>query len=424
MIKYNLEAEIIKRLKSKIQSDGKNAVNEFLEFLKERGNPIIETIKDERENSLVTIFHYAEQPINNVLIMTPILPGVTEENIQDHLLHPIGDTNLWYATYKVRNDIKFTYSLFPNDSLVIDCKERVKNMKADKFNKNKLTFNRPGTSIVEISYVEMSNCDKNFWTEERVDIPKGTITKHEFESSYFIEPRVVNVYKPYGYSEDSAPYGFITLTDGHDYINVLKAEQVLNNLIADKKIPPIVAIFVDSTDKRSQELSCNDLFCSSVANEMIPWLREKYNLSEDPQKAIIGGLSLGGLTATYMGLNHSQVFGNVLCKSGSFWYKPIESDEKQQSQGEVGKRDLEPNCWMSEQIKLSPKLPLKFYVTVGVLEHRKAMIKNALDVKNTLEDLGYKVEFEYFKSGHDYLSWGEMLGKGLISLVGYEAGEV
>lgn len=424
MIKYNLEAEIIKRLKSKIQSDGKNAVNEFLEFLKERGNPIIETIKDERENSLVTIFHYAEQPINNVLIMTPILPGVTEGNIQDHLLHPIGDTNLWYATYKVRNDIKFTYSLFPNDSLVIDCKERVKNMKADKFNKNKLTFNRPGTSIVEISYVEMSNCDKNFWAEERLDIPKGTITKHEFESSYFIEPRVVNVYKPYGYSEDLAPYGFITLTDGHDYINVLKAEQVLNNLIADKKIPPIVAIFVDSTDKRSQELSCNDLFCSSVANEMIPWLREKYNLSEDPKKAIIGGLSLGGLTATYMGLNHSHVFGNVLCKSGSFWYKPIESDEKQQYQGEVGKRDLEPNCWMSEQIKLSTKLPLKFYVTVGVLEHRKAMIKNALDVKNTLEDLGYQVEFEYFKSGHDYLSWGEMLGKGLISLVGYEAGEV
>lgn len=118
------------------------------------------------------------------------------------------------------------------------------------------------------------------------------------------------------------------MTDGYDYITVLKAEQALNNLIADKKIPPIVAIFIDTIDKSSEDLSCNDLFCSSVANEMIPWLREKYSLSEEPQNAIIGGLSLGGLTATYMGLKHSEVFGNVLSQSGSFWYKPIKSDEK------------------------------------------------------------------------------------------------
>lgn len=423
MVKYNFETEIIKMLKLKIQSEGKEVVTEFLEFLKEKGNPIIEPINDENDNSLVTIFHYAEQPIDNVLIMTAILPSLTEENIQEHLLHPIYDTNLWYATYKIRNDIKFTYSLFPNDPLIIDYKDRVKNMRADKFNKNKLTFNRPGTSIVEIPYVEMPNCDKNFWTEERVNIARGTITKHEFKSSYFIEPRVVNVYKPYGYSEDSVPYGFITLTDGHDYINVLKGQQVLDNLIADKKIPPIVAIFIDSIDNRSQELSCNDLFCNSVANELIPWLREELNLSEEPQKAIIGGLSLGGLTATYMGLNYSQVFGNVLCKSGSFWYNPVNVDEKNKSQVTGEKVECKFNCWMSGQIKLSPKLPLKFYMTVGVLEGKKAMIKNSLDVKNTLESLGYHVDFEFFKSGHDYLSWGEMLGKGLISLVGYKAGK-
>lgn len=121
-----------------------------------------------------------------------------------------------------------------------------------------------------------------------------------------------------------------------------------------------------------------------------------------------------------MGLNHSQVFGNVLCKSGSFWYKPIKADKKNQDEGEREKRELELGCWMSKQIKLSPKLPLKFYITVGVLEGKKAMIENALDVKSTLESLGYPVDFEFFKSGHDYLSWGEMFGKGLISLVGYK----
>ncbi|WDV48145.1 hypothetical protein PV797_10710 [Clostridiaceae bacterium M8S5] len=74
---------------------------------------------------------------------------------------------------------------------------------------------------------------------------------------------------------------------------------------------------------------------------------------------------------------------------------------------------------MSVQIKSSPKLPLKFYMNVGVLENKQTMINNSVNVKNTLESLGYHVDFEFFKSGHDYLSWGQTLATGLISLIGY-----
>ncbi|MEG2290519.1 MAG: alpha/beta hydrolase-fold protein [Clostridium sp.] len=420
MNKYNFETEIIKILKLNIQNHKEKALNKFLEFLKEKGTPIIESIHDDPDNSLVTIFYFAEEPTDNVLIISSILPGLTNENIEEHLLNRIGDTNLWYDTYKVRNDLKFAYHLFPNDSLLIECTERSQNRRVDKFNKNKLTLNRHGMSEVNISYVNMPNSDENLWLEERNNIPKGTITKHEFESSYFSKPRIVNVYKPFGYSNDSSPYGFITLTDGHDYINILRSEHVLNNLIADKKIPPIVAIFIDTIDNRREDLYCNDLFCSSVANEMIPWLRKKYNLSDDPQKSIICGLSLGGLTATYMGLKHSDVFGNVLCNSGSFWYNPIKSDEKKQSQVAIEKQGAELDCWMSSQIKLSSKLPLKFYMNVGVLENKETMINNSVNVKNTLKSLDYHVDFEFFKSGHDYLSWGQTLANGLISLIGYQ----
>jgi enterochelin esterase family protein len=152
---------------------------------------------------------------------------------------------------------------------------------------------------------------------------------------------------------------------------------------------------------------------------MVPWLRKKYNLSEDSQKSIICGLSIGGLTATYMGLKHSDVFGNVLCMSGSFWYTPIKSDEKEQSQVTPEKQGVELDCWMSSLIKQSPKLPLKFYMNVGVLENKKTMINNSVNVMNTLKSLDYHVDFEFFKSGHDYLSWGQTLANGLISLIGY-----
>ncbi|HAK41571.1 MAG TPA: hypothetical protein DCM59_01045, partial [Clostridium sp.] len=86
-----------------------------------------------------------------------------------------------------------------------------------------------------------------------------------------------------------------------------------------------------------------------------------YNISNKACEAIIGGLSLGGLTATYLGLKHSEVFGNVLSQSGSYWYKPKDYD------------GYEPDCWINTEFKAIDKLPLKFYLNVGVLEHKEGM---------------------------------------------------
>lgn len=45
-----------------------------------------------------------------------------------------------------------------------------------------------------------------------------------------------------------------------------------------------------------------------------------------------------------------------------------------------------------------------------------------MEVINNMRDLlikkGYEVSYENFPSGHDYLSWGETLGTGLIELIG------
>ena len=45
-----------------------------------------------------------------------------------------------------------------------------------------------------------------------------------------------------------------------------------------------------------------------------------------------------------------------------------------------------------------------------------------MDVINNIRDVlikkGYEVSYENFPSGHDYLSWGETLGTGLIELIG------
>lgn len=124
-----------------------------------------------------------------------------------------------------------------------------------------------------------------------------------------------------------------------------------------------------------------------------------------PEKAIICGLSLGGLTAAYLGLNYSEIFGNILSQPGYFWYNS---------------EDYAPNedCWMSKMFKEVNTLKLKFYLDMGVLETKYKIIDPNINLRDTLISKGYKVDLRWFYGGHDYLSWGETLAHGLISLIG------
>ncbi len=42
-------------------------------------------------------------------------------------------------------------------------------------------------------------------------------------------------------------------------------------------------------------------------------------MTADPARTIVGGSSYGGLAAAFAGLRASDIFGNVLLQSGSFW---------------------------------------------------------------------------------------------------------
>lgn len=403
MKRINERINTIIKLEEEIKSEGKIALQRLQDRLLVEGGPVIEDIEGENENNLVTFFYFAEESMDNVLFIPPVDMRNIQENKMDRLL----DTNVWYITYKVRNDVYFGYYFCPNDPLDDDWEKRGDNLASDKFN-NKVTVfkGEKGKKDIIRPYVVMPNAEPRFWTKEKSEISKGELHEHYFESKSFKEPRRIRVYTPFGYNENTESYGLLVLTDGDEYINMLSAKAVLDNLIADKKIPPIAVLFIDSTETRMEELKCSDEFGSVVVNELIPWIRNNYNISESPEKTIIGGLSLGGLTAAYLGLKHSEVFGNVLSQSGSYWYKPEDYEDKENS------------CWMSSEYEKKDKLPVKFYLNVGVLEAKAVMIDTNINLKELLISKGYDVHFEQFKSGHDYLCWGETLANGLISLIG------
>lgn len=397
------KSKTIIELEEKINKGNSEALHEFWDKLKDKGTPIIENIEGDSENALVTFVFKADEEVENIVFMPPVGRMNFLENKMERLLK----TNLWHASYKIKNDIRFSYFFSVNDSLDANSTERWDKLIYDQFNRNKLIYKGNNGEWDKIdSYAIMPKAGEHFWVKERSDTLKGSLHEYEFQSKNFKEGRRVRIYIPNDYKKHDKPYKFLTLTDGDEYINILSAVQVLDNLISDKKIPPIVAIFIDSTETRREELRCSDIFGDIVVKELIPWVREKYNISNKAEDAIIGGFSLGGLSAAYLGLKHSEVFGNILSQSGSYWYMP------------EGYEGTETDCWLSTEFKSIDKLPLKFYLNVGVLEHEERMIGTNIKLKDVLISKGYTVNFEYFNSGHDCLSWGETLANGLISLIG------
>ncbi len=201
--------------------------------------------------------------------------------------------------------------------------------------------------------------------------------------------------------------------DGPAYINpgYVPTPTILDNLIAEGKIPPLVAALPDSLDQktRSRELPCHEPFIAYLKQELLPWVRSHYHVTSDPARTIVAGSSYGGLGATFAGFTAPEVFGNVFSQSGTFRWNPREGE---------GVRDPNEEAWLIRQFVASPKLPLRFYLEVGLLERSgtEDMVVMNRRMRDVLEAKGYGVAYSEYNGGHDYTCWRGSLADGLIWL--------
>jgi enterochelin esterase family protein len=131
-------------------------------------------------------------------------------------------------------------------------------------------------------------------------------------------------------------------------------------------------------------------------------------VTADPAQTVIAGSSYGGLAATCTAMWYPGNFGNFLSQSASYWWKPEDDSEYE---------------WVKRQFSSSPKLPLRAFLTVGLLETiPKAGNTNQVEVNRRFHDVlkakGYEVKYTEFDGAHEYINWQGTLADGLIALFG------
>ncbi len=410
----------IAALRREIQSDNRAALAAFWQEIATKGAPLVEPLDEDPRQALVTFLWRATTETHNVLILWD---RFTTRRMDDFKMLRLLHTDLWYRSVRIRRDARVFYRLSPNDPLFegpLANAQRSATAQVDPLNPRRWPENpRPGR-FQGSSLVELPGAPPQPWVARRPEVPAGTVEKHRLKSEILKNERQISVYTPPGYRREGPPYGLLVLFDESAYLSLVPTPVILDNLIAEKRIPPLVAVLIanPSGETRNRELPCNPDFAEFLHRELAPWTRRLYQVTSDPAKIIVGGSSYGGLAAACAALRHPETFGNVLCQSGSFWWTPVRNPLDPNRRDELA----EPN-WVAQQFLTAPKLPVRFYLDAGsfevdVLGSGGVILETSRHLRDVLRAKGYEVHYQEFAGGHDYLQWRGTLADGLLALVG------
>ncbi len=408
-------------LEKQLKSGDVAALDKFWREVKQQGTPLVEPISGDDKHVLVTFLWRGDETTKNILLDSELTYNFNRDGqLSLDLLAHLPDTNVWWKSYEVRNDARFTYYLSPNDSLVPYEMRKTKDwetLQPDPLNPHRYVLHHEDRDWVR-SVVELPGAPPvPAWLGARPDVPTGRTEVHRLSSKILGNERRVWVYTPPGYTADGKPYGLLVLFDGWEYAKMIPTATVIENLLAAGRIRPLVTVMIEQKD-RILELGCSEPFTEFLVRELLPWVREHYNVTSNPAGTIIGGLSAGGLAAAFAGLRHPEIFGNVLSESGYFSWDPREdltTDEE----------DLEFE-WIIRQFAASPKLPLRFTLTVGLFERFRreklpdmpSLLQSNRHMRDVLLAKGYPINYKEVAGGHEIYVFEVALPDDLMSLAG------
>ena len=152
-------------------------------------------------------------------------------------------------------------------------------------------------------------------------VPHGTIHDTLFYSIKLSNSRTIRVYTPPYYDPSSSlSYPLVLLHDGGEWISLGYAKNILDNLINENKIDPIVAVFVPPVDRSNEyAFSQRFLFEDFIIEELIPYIRNRYKVRLDAGGNAMTGFSFGGLISTQICYNNPEVFGLCGPMSPAYW---------------------------------------------------------------------------------------------------------
>ena len=304
----------------------------------------------------------------------------------------LGKNGIWSATLGPLEPELYSYSFEVDGTQMVDPSNRMV--------KKWLSLN----SMFEI---------KGGLLHEQKQVPHGEVIHLQYHSTTTDSDRGVYVYTPPGYhgsDQKNLPVVYLLHGYGDDesaWIEVGRTNQIVDNLIAEKKIQPMVIVmpyghplpielrreFDDYAEENLEQMEAD------LLKSLMPFVESRFRVGRTPNLKSIVGLSMGGGQSISIGLNHFQEFSRV----GGF--------SSATPQGETKVLDQRFAKLLAEQKSNEAPLDL-LWIACGKDDF---LLKRNNQFHEWLKQNKIDCRYQISEGGHDWMVWRKYLAEFLIA---------
>jgi enterochelin esterase-like enzyme len=236
------------------------------------------------------------------------------------------------------------------------------------------------------------------------NVPHGEIRIRRYYSNIVNSWRQFYLYTPPGYDEntgESYPVLYILHGGGEDergWATQGKTDLILDNLIAEKKVVPMIIIMPDGNiplNSFGEEVLKE--FEKEMKQSIVPFVEKNYRVKAEAKYRALAGLSMGGIQTLYVGVNNTEMF-SYLGVFSSGWILPMQSDLAN-AQYEFMKKNVDK---INRNVK-------QFWVSEGGKED--IAWKNGQMMLSQFDEMKIKYFYSEYPGGHTWPVWRNNLYK-------------
>jgi len=194
-------------------------------------------------------------------------------------------------------------------------------------------FDVDGVTVIDPRNADVSESLSNVWSLAVVpgsdyfdtkDVPHGAVASITYYSTALKKFRRMHVYTPPGYENGKDKYPVFYLLHGAGdnddaWTSVGRAGFVLDNLIAQKKIKPMVVVMPAGHTQNTQggggggrgAAAGPDEFTQDFETDLMPYAESHYRIITDRAHRAIAGLSMGGSQTLNIAIPHLDKFAYI-----------------------------------------------------------------------------------------------------------------
>jgi enterochelin esterase family protein len=242
------------------------------------------------------------------------------------------------------------------------------------------------------------------WATVEEGCRRGRLETFAFDSEVWGDERTVTMYLPNEYKAHKR-YPLLVCHDGRDYRRFASMVEVLDTLIHQREVRPLVVAFVDGHE-RNVEYGANPRQPAFLVDELLPVIRSRYGVSRDADLTGLMGASFGGVATLHAAWERPGVFGRLLLQSGSFVFTDI---------GHHGRSAVfDPvvafvNAFRADDARLEGRVHLSCGTFESLIQFNRAMLP-------LLQERGMVVRYAEAQDGHNWIAWRDRLRDGLAWL--------